>query len=133
MAYDLRDTVAMRAIGDSMLKLAPRNIQTGLFDQDMRALMAAANAFRGDTAKALEEARSGTVPAVAARDAVRAGDYLIVLASVAAVVGANEEAIATFEKVLARPSSMSRAWLRVDPMFENLRKDPRFQKLIANN
>ena len=131
MAYDLKDTVAMRAIGDSMLKLAPRNIQTGLFDQDMRALMAAAYAFRGDKAKALEEARSGTVPAVAARDAVRAGDYLIVLASVAAVVGASDEAIAGFEKVLARPSSMSRAWLRVDPMFENLRKDPRFQKLIA--
>ena len=131
MAYDLKDTVAMRAIGDSMLKLVPRNIQTGLFDQDMRALMAAAYAFRGDTAKALEEARSGTVPEVAARDALRAGDYLVVLGSVAAVVGANDEAIATFEKVLARPSSMSRAWLRVDPMFENLRKDPRFQKLIA--
>jgi hypothetical protein len=97
----------------------------------MRSLMAAAYAFRGDKERALEEARSGTVPAVAARDAVRAGDYLIVLASVAAVVGANDEAIATFEKVLARPSSTSRALLRIDPMFENLRKDPRFQKLIA--
>jgi TolB-like protein/tetratricopeptide (TPR) repeat protein len=131
MAYDLKDTVAMKAIGDSMLKLVPRNIETGLFDQDMRALMAAAYAFCGDKAKALEEARSGTVPAVAARDAVRAGDYLVVLGSVAAVVGANDEAIAAFAKALAIPSSASRASLRVDPMFENLRKDPRFQKLIA--
>ncbi|HMJ17274.1 MAG TPA: protein kinase, partial [Gemmatimonadaceae bacterium] len=118
MAYDLKDTVGMRAIGDSMLKLIPKKIATGLFDQDMRSLMAAAYAFRGDRERALEEARSGTVPAVAARDAVRAGDYLIVLASVAAVVGANDEAIATFEKVLGRPSSTSRALLRVDPMFE---------------
>jgi tetratricopeptide (TPR) repeat protein len=133
MAYDLRDTVAMRAIGDSMLKLIPKKIATGLFDQDMRSLMAAAYAFRGDKAKALEEARSGTAPEVAARDAVRAGDYLVVLGSVAAVVGANDEAIAAFEKALSFPSSASRASLRVDPMFENLRKDARFQKLIAQH
>jgi TolB-like protein/tetratricopeptide (TPR) repeat protein len=131
MAYDLRDTVGMRAIGDSMLKLIPKKIATGLFDQDMRSLMAAAYAFRGDKANALEEARSGTAPEVTARDAVRAGDYLVVLGSVAAVVGANDEAIAAFEKALSFPSSASRASMRVDPMFENLRKDSRFQKLIA--
>jgi hypothetical protein len=116
-----------------MLKLIPKKIATGLFDQDMRSLMAAAYAFRGDKARALEEARSGTAPEVAARDAVRAGDYLVVLGSVAAVVGANDEAIAAFEKALSFPSSASRASMRVDPMFENLRKDARFQKLIAQH
>jgi hypothetical protein len=29
------------------------------------------------------------------------------------------------------PSQMSRAMLRADPMYDNLRKDPRFLKLIA--
>jgi serine/threonine protein kinase/tetratricopeptide (TPR) repeat protein len=131
MAADQKDTVAMRAIGDSMLKLVPRKVETGLFDQDMRALMAAAHAFRGEKEKALEHARSGTVPTITSRDAVRTGDYLIILGGVAAVVGANDEAIAAFEKVLAMPSQMSRAMLRADPMYDNLRKDPRFLKLIA--
>ena len=114
-----------------MLKLVPRKVETGLFDQDMRMLMAAAHAFRGEKEKALEHARSGTVPTITSRDAVRTGDYLIILGGVAAVVGANDEAIAAFEKVLAMPSQMSRAMLRADPMYDNLRKDPRFLKLIA--
>jgi TolB-like protein/tetratricopeptide (TPR) repeat protein len=131
MAIDQKDTVAMRAIGDSMMRLVPRGVAKGLFDQDMRSLMAAAYAFRGDRVKALEEARSGVVPAVMSRDAVRAGDYLLVLGGVAAVVGANDEAIAAYQKALAIPSPISRAMLRADPMLENLRKDPRFQRLIA--
>ena len=131
MANDQKDTVAMRAIGDSMLKLIPRKVENGLFDQDMRAMMAAAYAFRGDKEKALENARSGTLPTITSRDAVRTGDYLIILGGVAAVVGANDEAIAAFEKALAIPSQMSRAMLRADPMYDNLRKDPRFLKLIA--
>jgi TolB-like protein/Tfp pilus assembly protein PilF len=131
VAYDQKDTAAMKAIGDSMMKLVPRDVAKGLFDQDMRSMMAAAYAFRGDKAKALAEARSGTLPEVTSRDAVRAGDYFIVLGGVAAVVGENDEAIAAYEKALAIPSQTSRGMLRVDPMLENLRKDPRFQKLIA--
>jgi hypothetical protein len=131
MAYDQKDTVATKAMGDSMLMLVPRNLAKGLIDQDMRSLLSAAYAFQGDKERALAEARSGTVPAVTAGDAVRRGDYFIVLGSVAAVLGENDEAIASFEKALAIPSLISRPLLRVDPMFENLRKDPRFQKLIA--
>ena len=99
-------------------------------DQDCEPYCVA-HAFRGDKTKALEGARSGTVPAVISRDAVRAGDYYIILGGVAAVLGENEEAIAAYEKALAIPSSTSRSMLRADPMLENLRKDPRFQKLIA--
>jgi eukaryotic-like serine/threonine-protein kinase len=131
MAIDQKETVAMRAAGDSMLKLIPRGISSGMMDQDMRAFMSVAYAFRGDKAKALEEARSGTAPAVISRDAVRAGDYWIILGGVAAFVGANDEAIAAYEKALAIPSMTSRGMLRADPMLENLRKDSRFQKLIA--
>jgi serine/threonine protein kinase/tetratricopeptide (TPR) repeat protein len=131
MAIGQKDTVTMRAMGDSMLKLIPRGVSTGFMDQDMRAFIAVAHAFRGDKAKALEGARSGTVPAVTSRDAVRAGDYYIIHGGIAAVVGANDEAIAAYEKALAIPSSTSRSMLRTDPMLENLRKDPRFQRLIA--
>ncbi|HMF86735.1 MAG TPA: tetratricopeptide repeat protein, partial [Gemmatimonadaceae bacterium] len=131
MAIGQKDTATMRAMGDSMLKLIPRGVSSGFMDQDMKAFIAVAHAFRGDKAKALEGARSGTLPAVTSRDAVRAGDYFIILGGVAAVLGENDEAIAAYEKALAIPSSTSRSMLRTDPMLENLRKDPRFQRLIA--
>ena len=131
MAIDQKDAVTMRAVGDSMLKLIPRGVTGFMMNLDMRAFTAVAHAFRGDKANALEGARAGTVPAITSLDAVRAGDYWIILGGIAAVVGENEEAIAAYEKALAIPSMTSRAMLRADPMLENLRKDPRFQRLIA--
>jgi hypothetical protein len=57
--------------------------------------------------------------------------FLHQLARIYALVGEPEKAIDQLEQVLKLPYYLSPAWLRIDPTLEPLRKNPRFQKLVA--
>ena len=52
------------------------------------------------------------------------------LARIYLLVGEPEKALDQLEPLLKVPFYLSPGWLRIDPTFEPVRKNPRFQKMV---
>jgi serine/threonine-protein kinase len=99
--------------------------------------LALINMSLGDKAAALVMSERAIAANPVEKDAVTDPIPIEILARVAARMGEPDRAIATLQKLLSTPYSGSFAFgvpltpalLRLDPMFDPLRNDPRFLKL----
>jgi TolB-like protein len=93
----------------------------------------------GDKVGALALSERAIAANPSEKDAIRGPLPMEILARVTARMGEPDRAIAALQKLLSIPYAggfagnvpLTPALLRLDPMFDPLRNDPRFQKLIA--
>jgi serine/threonine protein kinase/Tfp pilus assembly protein PilF len=131
------------ATAEETWRLAHSELESFLKDQPgnytLIGYLALTNTGLGDKGSALAFSEQAVAANPIEKDAVTGLFPIEILARVAARLGEPDRAIAALQKLLSVPYAgvvgnlpLTPALLRLDPMFDPLRNDPRFQKLVAS-
>jgi serine/threonine-protein kinase len=102
-------------------------------DSQLRVLLGLTLAYMGRKDDAMREGERGVALLPVTKDAYGGAYNQHQLARIYILVGEPEKALDQLEPLLENPYYLSPAWLRIDPNFDPLRENPRFQRLVAGS
>jgi TolB-like protein/Flp pilus assembly protein TadD len=131
-AYAIRgDAEGMRAHAEEARKAFQEQLGETPREPQRHASLGLALAYLGQKEEAIREGERAVSLQPVTQDALEGPYNQHQLARIYILVGEPEKALDQLEPLLKIPYWISPGWLRIDPTFDLLRKNPRFQKLIA--
>jgi serine/threonine-protein kinase len=130
--YDFRHEPApKRLYADSARRFFERMVRDRPADAYYHQMLGFANALLDRKAEAIREGEQAVALLPVAKDAKDGPAFLNLMAQIYAKLGEPDAAIDRVEKLLSIPSGESIPLLRIDPVWDPLRGNPRFQRLVA--
>jgi eukaryotic-like serine/threonine-protein kinase len=131
-AYALKhDAANVRIHADEARRAFEDQLRATPDDAQRHVFLGLALAYLGRKEEAIREGERGVALAPVAKDAQRGPYYQHELIRIYLLVGEPEKALDKLEPLLKIPYYLSPGWLAIDPNFDPLRKNPRFQKLVV--
>ncbi len=129
-AYALKgDAASTRLHAEEARKAFEEQLRQAPDDDQRLILHGLALAYLGRKEEAIREGLRAVELMPIAKDAVSGAYDQQVLARIYILAGEPEKALDRLEPLLKMPSLLSPGWLKIDPNFDSLRGNPRFQKL----
>jgi len=125
------DAAQARKYAEEARKAFEDQLRAAPDDPGRHALLGVALAYLGRGEEAIREGQRAVELRPVAKDADFGTYHAHQLMRIYVLVGEPEKAIDNLERLLQVPWYVSRAWLTIDPNFDPLRNNPRFQKLVA--
>src|SRR5262245_17313302 len=131
-AYALKgDAAKVRVYAEEARKAIEEQLRDAPEDPQRLALLGLALAYLGRKEEAIREGERAVALAPVSKDAFDGPYYQHQLVRIRMLLGEQEKALDALEPLLKIPYYLSPGWLSIDPNFDPLRKNPRFQKLVA--
>jgi TolB-like protein/Flp pilus assembly protein TadD len=131
-AYALkRDAANVRVFAEQARKAFEEQLRAAPENAQRHAILGLALAFAGRKEEAIREAERAVALGPLSKDAYFGPYYQHQLVRTYILTGELEKALDKLAPLLVIPYFLSPGWLRIDPNFDPLRGNPRFQQLAA--
>ena len=126
----MKDETKARAAFEKALPVVEQSVRELPNDPARHSLLGGLLAFLGRKEEAIREGKRAVELKPESEDAFDGPMYTIALAQIYTWTGQKDEALQLIEHSLSSPNGLSVHILKLDPAWDPLRKDPRFQALL---
>ena len=132
--YQLGDLAQARAWGDTAVRHFDEQLRDAPLDAQRHVIRGWALAFAGRGREGMAESARGLSLAwvdATAMPSITNAYYTYVAARTALVAGDKDKAVELLGEAMRMRYFVTPAWLRIDPTWNSVRGDPRFEKLLT--